>query len=169
MSWVMVWRHLALMFLEYFKDLSNLANHEKSLQVKLSYTGFLVSAGTELNFFMVCGMILCFGNRRKIMLISQWCFRWCWAVLHTAKDVSVFSFLCCSAREGLGDTRSWEGQSQDICPKLTKRKFHSLWHYMRKKNYRTGGSWMKVLPLLGLAGYWLTSGEQLHCALLVCI
>ena len=39
----------------------------------------------------------------------------------------------------------------------------------RKKKYKTGGSWMKLLPLLGLAGYWLASGEQLHCALCVCV
>jgi len=37
----------------------------------------LVSAGIELIFFLVVGIVLCFGFGVKIMLITQGCFSCC--------------------------------------------------------------------------------------------
>ena len=34
----------------------------------------LVSAGIELIFFLVAGIVLCFGFSRRIMLVTHWCF-----------------------------------------------------------------------------------------------
>jgi len=65
--------------------------------------GVLVSGGTELLFFIVSGMMLCFDYERKTMLTAHQCFSWCWAVLHGAVDFSVFSFSYCSASEGMGE------------------------------------------------------------------
>jgi len=67
----------------------------------------LVSAGAESIFFIMSGM--CFGFRRKTMLITHGCFSYCWAVLCKAKTFQFFSFLCCSASEGVVGRRSWVG------------------------------------------------------------
>ena len=34
---------------------------------------FLVSSGKELTFFLLAGMVLCFGFRMRIILITHWC------------------------------------------------------------------------------------------------
>lgn len=51
--------------------------------------------------FMVSGMMLCFGFRRKTMLITQQCFGCSWAVLHRAKDITIFwaSLIALPVRE----------------------------------------------------------------------
>ena len=37
----------------------------------------LVSAGIKLIFFLVAGIVLCFGFRMRIMLVTHWCFSCC--------------------------------------------------------------------------------------------
>lgn len=41
----------------------------------------LVLAGIELVVFLVCDPVLCFVFSVRMMLIAQWCFSCCWAVL----------------------------------------------------------------------------------------
>jgi len=43
---------------------------------------------TEMIFLVVSGTMLCFGLKRKTMLITHQCFRCCWAALYRAKDSS---------------------------------------------------------------------------------
>ena len=50
----------------------------------------LVSAG--IIFFLVLGTALCFGVRRKIMLITHWCFSCYWAVLTQSQGHLSFSW-----------------------------------------------------------------------------
>lgn len=60
-----------------------------SIPLKPPYVPALHTAGKELVFFIVSGMMLCFGFWRKTMLIAHWCFRCRWAVLYRNKDASV--------------------------------------------------------------------------------
>lgn len=60
-----------------------------STPLKPPYVPALHTAGKELIFFIVSGMMLCFGFWRKTMLIAHWCFRCRWAVLYRNKDTSV--------------------------------------------------------------------------------
>lgn len=72
----------------------------------------------ELIFFLEAGMVLCFGFRMRIMLISNQRFGCCRTVLHRSKDVSV--------SQSWGCARSWEGQSQDSWPRLNKERSPTL-------------------------------------------
>lgn len=70
-------------------------------------TGALVSSGTRWIFFLLSGMILCFGFRWKEMLITHLCFSCCWAVICRAKDFSVFQILWGEYQKDLrGDRRA---------------------------------------------------------------
>jgi len=49
----------------------------KYLVKSIVYTCVLVLAGIELIFFVVAGIVLCFGFRMRIMLITHWGFSYC--------------------------------------------------------------------------------------------
>lgn len=51
------------------------------LQNPVCFTITLVWAGIELNFFMVASMRLCFAFVLEIVLMTEGCFGYCWAVL----------------------------------------------------------------------------------------
>lgn len=71
----------------------------------------LVLAGTEFIFFLVVGMVPCFGPSVRIMLITHLQFGCCWAVLTLSQGLSSVS---CSASEQVhkklvGSTaRTWD-------------------------------------------------------------
>ena len=52
-----------------------------NILVNSSLKIYVVLAGIELIFFIVASMGLCFGFVQRTVLITQGCFRYCWAVL----------------------------------------------------------------------------------------
>ena len=78
----------------------------------------LVVAGTELNFFAVVCIGLCFGFLLEIVSITRWCLRNCGAVL-----AQCWGLLCSSPpppASRLGAQKAGRGHSQDTRPRLTK-------------------------------------------------
>ena len=61
-------------------------------------------------FYIVSGMMLCFGFRRKTMLITHQYFSCCLVMLYRARDISVFQLpaLPCHQRE-MGDHNELRG------------------------------------------------------------
>ena len=127
------------------------------------YWDVLVSADTELIFFIVSGMMLRFGFRRKTMLIKHQCFRCCWAVLYRAKDISVLQLLILSSQRGAGGTQgTGKIQNQDSWAKLAKGiciPYDIMWKNIELKGVVLGGDDAQVL-----VGHWLAGGEQSLCA-----
>ena len=78
--------------------------HVKKLS--LTFSVLLVSAGIKLIFFFVAGIVLCFGFRMTIMLITHCCSSCCYAVFILSHGL--FSFSYCPASGGWGCTRSGE-------------------------------------------------------------
>lgn len=62
------------------------------------------SAGIELTFFRGAGVVLCFGFKMKIMLITSGCFS-CWRAVLRIQDFSASHTAVLVSR----CTRSWEG------------------------------------------------------------
>lgn len=79
----------------------------------------LVSAGIELIFFLVLGM-MCFVFTMRIMLITCWCFGYCSTVL-TQKHGLEWPMLClwADAEEAGRDP------VQESWPKVAKGRFHN--------------------------------------------
>ena len=128
----------------------------------------LVSADTELIFFMVSGMMLYFGLRRKTMLIKHQWFSYCWEVLYIAKAISVSQLLILPGQQGVrGAQGVGRWQNQDSWHKLAKGTFHTIWHHEKK----TEGSWtwgqMLEWEMLETAGHCLVGDERLLGASLV--
>lgn len=67
-------------------------------------------------------MMLCFRFKLRIILITQWCFSYCWVVLQRAKDFSTSSTVLPERRLGVhnelgGDrTRTVETEWPEGCP-----------------------------------------------------
>ena len=61
------------------------------------YVGVLVSAGTELAFFLVAGTVLCFGFSVRVMLVALRCFGCCWVALLLGQGL--FSFPCSASKQ----------------------------------------------------------------------
>ena len=55
------------------------------------YLHVLVWAGIDLIFFPIASMGLCFGFVLETVLITQGCFRYCWAVLTQSQGLFCFS------------------------------------------------------------------------------
>lgn len=124
------------------------------------FAAVLVSAET-VNFpFIVSVMMLCFGLRRKTVLVIHHYFSCCWAVLYKAKDilVSQLSIFSCQQRGWRGQG-SGKGQKLGSCPKLTMGIFHLVWHHARK-TWKTERSWLGGQVLLGNGlgiSWWVVS------------
>ena len=88
--------------------------------------------------------MLCFGFRRKTMLIKHWYFRFCWVVLYTNKDVSVFLLLLLSCQQ-----RGWEGTGR-------WEKSIKLRGVIQGGNHCSGGGW-------ALVGRWWTVTLCITC------
>ena len=72
-------------------------------------------AGIELICFLVASMMLCYGFRMRIMLITHWCFILCWAVL---AEWRMFQFLLVlRQREGWSAQGAGREQNQGSWPK----------------------------------------------------
>ena len=108
-------------------------------QLLIKFVIVLVWAGIELNFLIVVGRVLCFGFSMRIILITHWCFRCCWAVL--TQSEGLFCFSPHPTSEQSGDAQeAGRGHSQDSWPQLTRGIFHTIWcHAHRRKNR---GSWL---------------------------
>ena len=98
------------------------------------YPDVLVSAGTELIFFTVSGMILSFGSGTKTILITHQHFSCCWAVLYRAKDI--LASVTVPSKLGWGVQSCWEGtepgQLAQNWPKGYSILYDIIW-----KNYST--------------------------------
>ena len=94
-------------------------------------------------------MVPCCGFRRKTMWVTVM-LSCCWAVLHRAKDTSIFRFMCCPASEELGGDRARTAALN--WPKGYPILYGGMW-----KNYKTGVSWPRGLPLFR---DWLGIGQQ---------
>ena len=149
--------------------------------------GVLVLAGTELIFFIVANMGLCFGFVLKTVLIIQECFSYCWAVLTQSQGLCCFSHHPTSEEAG-GAQEAGRGHSWDSWPQLTKGIFHTIWHHAQHiklgKEEGRGGhlEWWRLSSQVTvmcdgalLSRRWLNtclpmgSGEWIPCfALLAC-
>lgn len=130
--------------------------------VKIKYC--LFSARTELIFFMVSGMMQCFGCRRKKNIDNTHrCFSCYWAVLYRTKNVSVFQHLGLSWQQGGWEsTRSQEGTEPRHLI-WTGQKDSMLYDIMWK-NYRTEESWLRGWEnFSGTGWHWLADGKHLLC------
>ena len=92
--------------------------------------------------FMVSGMMLCFGFRRKTMLITQQCFGCSWAVLHRAKDITIFwaSLIALPVRELRRLTEIGGNRIRTVDPNGSKGYSvchrdisHSMWNHAKNK------------------------------------
>lgn len=71
------------------------------------WMGLLISYGTEMTFFIIAGMLLCF----RISVTHQY-FSFCRAVLTLGQGL--FCFSCCpDSEEAAGAEDVWSGYSQD--------------------------------------------------------
>lgn len=52
-------------------------------------------------------LVSCYELRRKTVLITFWCFSWCWSVLHSTKEVSASGTVL--PLRVLGGRRNWKG------------------------------------------------------------
>ena len=85
----------------------------------------LVSARTELIFFVMASMVLYFGCQRKVTLITHWCVSCCRAVL--TQNQAFFCFLCSSASEETGNAQEvGRGHNQDSWHKHTGGVFYTI-------------------------------------------
>jgi len=96
-----------------------------------------VSIGPELIFYIVTGMMPCFGFRKKTTLIIHQCFSCCWAVFQGFFNVVLSSSKELGMHKELGGVRTKTADTRDI-----------PYHKITYKNYITAGS---------LQG-WLLSG-----------
>lgn len=90
-----------------------------------------LSVGIELIFFLVAGVVLCFGFRMRITLgaLAYWHFSLCWAVLTLSQGR--FSLSCCPA--------SWEQTGR------VKGGGHK--ELEGKRNRTTDPNWPKGCPI----------------------
>ena len=91
-------------------------------------TNMLVLSGTELIFFLVASMGLCFGFVLKTVFIIQGCFSYCWAVLTQSQGLFCSSPHPTSEEAG-GAQEVGRGHSRDSWPQLTKGIFHTVWRH----------------------------------------
>lgn len=70
----------------------------------IKYTLVLVLPGIKLFFFLVDGIVPCFGCRMRTLLTAQWCFGCGWAVLTPRQKLL---YVPCSARKQVQGY--WEG------------------------------------------------------------
>ena len=70
-------------------------------------------------------MGLCFGFVLKTVLITQGCFRYCWAVLTQSQGLFCFSPHPTSEQAG-GAQEAGRGHSRDSWPQLTKGIVHTI-------------------------------------------
>ena len=86
----------------------------------------LVLARIELIFFIVVCTVLCFGFIMKtVLMITQRCFSYCWAVLTQSEGLFCFSPYSTSEEAG-GGQEAGRGHSQDSWPQLTKGIFQTI-------------------------------------------
>lgn len=77
------------------------------LKLELVCECVLVSSKTDIIFSMVADMILYVGFRTKAMLITQWCFSCCWAVVTYSQGHSYFSWCPSSGvHKGQGEEKT---------------------------------------------------------------
>lgn len=111
---------------------------------------FLALAEIGLVFFIVSDMVPVFGFRKKIMLVTHWCFGCCWGIFSLRQGL--FSFSYCSAKlENWGAPEACRQQSHSIWT----QKGYPILHWMMKL-----GVWARVMT----AAWGLAAGKQLHCA-----
>ena len=83
--------------------LTSYSVHSKKNKVTI----VLASAGIELIFFLVAGIVLCLGFSIRRMLITHWCLQLLLSSVQTKSRI--FQLLMPSQQEGWRGTRSWEG------------------------------------------------------------
>ena len=123
-------------------------------------------------FFIVSGMMLCFGFGRKTMLITHRCFSWYWAVLYSAKYSSASPTVM--PVWGWGGTRSWEAIELGQLAQTGQRDIpYHMTSYER--NYKTEGCWAGLggsccsgTGLAFIRGWW-TIACQLFLNIYMCI
>lgn len=99
----------------------------------------LVSVDIELFFFIIPGMVLWFWYRRKIILITHWCFNFHREVLTLSQELLSISY--CPASEETVHKKLGKGQNQESWPKLAKEMFHTIWGSCRTIKNRVVGAW----------------------------
>lgn len=113
------------------------------------------------------GKMLCFGFKRKTLLITHSCFSFCWAVLHRAKDTSVSQLLALSC-QWVAAGHKEVGECRTRTPQLNwTNEYSRPYDSMYKKLENDGELVRRPAAAWGLAGHWSVGGEQLHCASLV--
>lgn len=116
-----------------------------------NWDNVLVSAAVELIFFLAVSIVLCFGFRLEIMLITQGYFICCWAVL--LESVGLGAFPPHPTREQAGGAQeAGRGHSQDSWPKLAKEIPHITCHHCQYITFGKAGRWQ-------LLRTWSAGGE----------
>lgn len=114
--------------------------------------------------FTVSGMMLCFGFKRKPMLIMYWCFCCCWAMPYRAKDFSVSQLLVLLWQWGA----QFFGKGHNLQLTYTSQRDISYHMTSCEKKLDSGGKLAGGAVIAwGLAGHLLAGGEQLSCISLI--
>lgn len=108
----------------------------------------------EITFFIVAGMVPCFGFRRKTVLITQQCFRSCWAVIVQSQGLHCYS--CCPANKEAGGAQG-AGRNTTTTADSDLPKGYPTPHCDRLSN-SSGGSWLESC-CWGVIGHWSASVE----------
>lgn len=98
---------------------------EESGSMRENRIRVLVWAGVELIFFVVIGMMLCFGLRMRTMLITHRCFSYLRAVLAQSQGFSC-SWCCLANEEAGGAPGAGMGRGQDSWPRMPNGMSHTV-------------------------------------------
>ena len=109
-------------------------------------------------FFIVSGMMLSSGFRRKTMLITHQCFSYGWAVLYRAKDIPVSQFLVLSCKWRWLRGHKELGWDRSRTADLNWPKGYSIPYNILQKPWKMVGTWPREKPLLrdrlGIGEWW---------------
>ena len=117
----------------------------------------LVLAGIELNYFIVVCMGLCFGFVLKTVLIMQWCFSYCWALL--TQHWGLFCSSHCPAREYARVHRKLGGDTAGTADPNWPKGYPIPYDIMLSN--KTRGEVGEGAAAQGLAGHQTVGGKQL--------
>lgn len=117
----------------------------------------LFFGGIKLIFFLQSGMVLCFGFRMCILLITHHYSSCCWAVLHRAEDFFASGDALPARRWRC--TRNWEGTDSGQLTQTDETDV--LYHIASWWTIKLGEAVKTVTAAQGLAGHRSVGGVQL--------